>query len=231
MHPYKVHVVQELKPEDYNARLDYGHWFNNNLNNNQILDLTFFTDEAWFHLSGYVNSQNYRTWGTENPHVLQETSLHPLKIGIWVAMSRRRIIGPIFFNNNVTGEVYRNDILNNFMNELHDDEITQGYFQQNGAPAHKSRETIAYLQQFYDNRIVNYPPRSPDMTPLDFCLFGRLKNNIFKNRLHTLEELREAIERELANITVEDLQNIFENMKRRIQLCIEKNGHHFETEL
>ncbi|CAH1366225.1 unnamed protein product, partial [Tenebrio molitor] len=49
------------------ARLRYCHWFNENLNNDNILDLTFFTGEAWFHLSGYVNSQNYRTWATENP--------------------------------------------------------------------------------------------------------------------------------------------------------------------
>ncbi|GJQ85797.1 hypothetical protein Trydic_g19311 [Trypoxylus dichotomus] len=26
------------------------------------LDRSFFSDEAWFHLSGYVNSQNYCTW-------------------------------------------------------------------------------------------------------------------------------------------------------------------------
>jgi hypothetical protein len=54
--------------------------------------------EAWFHLSGYIHSQNYRTWATENPPNFVESSLHPQKIGVRVAMSRRRIIGPIFFN-------------------------------------------------------------------------------------------------------------------------------------
>jgi hypothetical protein len=34
-----------------------------------VLDpkLTFFTDEAWFHLSGYINAQNNRYWGSINP--------------------------------------------------------------------------------------------------------------------------------------------------------------------
>ena len=38
------------------------------------------SDEAHFHLSGYVNKQNYRFWGTENPRVMHEEPLHPLKV-------------------------------------------------------------------------------------------------------------------------------------------------------
>jgi hypothetical protein len=33
-------------------------------------------DEAWFHLSGYINSQNSRIWSAENPHALHENPLH-----------------------------------------------------------------------------------------------------------------------------------------------------------
>lgn len=233
-HPYKVQVVQELKEPDSGLRLQYCHWFNQNLNDNDILDISFFSDEAWFHLSGYVNSQNYRTWGAENPHVFMETTLHPIKVGVWVAMSRRRIIGPIFFQGTVTAEVYRNQIIDTFLNELHDDELQYGFFQQDGAPAHTSRETLRYLEEYFGERLISlgrYPPRSPDLTPLDFCLFGRLKNNIYKRRLHTAEELKLAIQREIENVTQNDLENIFENMKRRVHLCIANNGHHFETEL
>jgi len=56
----------------------------------------FFTDEAWFHLRGYVNSQNTRIWAAENPHSVQKETLHLQKIGVWCGESRRRIIGPIF---------------------------------------------------------------------------------------------------------------------------------------
>ena len=38
------------------------------------LNLSFFTDEAWFHLSGYVNSQNTRIWAAENPHSVHKKS-------------------------------------------------------------------------------------------------------------------------------------------------------------
>ena len=62
-----------------------------------VLDVTFFTDEAWFHLLGYVNSQNSRLWSFYNSHSLHETPLHDKKVGVWVVISRCRIVGPIFF--------------------------------------------------------------------------------------------------------------------------------------
>ena len=186
MHPYRVLVVQQLYPRDYQQRILYCQWFNEHLNNNDLLDLTFFTDEAWFYLSGYVNSQNYRTWATENPYNFDEKDLHPLKIGIWIAISRRRIIGTIFFNETINAERYQTAILTEFINQLHDDEISKGYFQQDGATAYTARTTIDYLQQCYGNRIISqglWPSRSPDLTPPDDFLFGQVNNNVYKNHL------------------------------------------------
>ncbi|KAI4454291.1 transposable element tc3 transposase-like protein [Holotrichia oblita] len=127
-------------------------------------------------------------------------------------MLRTRIIGPIFFEETITAANYR-EILNTFIEQLHDDEITTGFFQQDNATAHTVRQTIDYLQQFYDNRLINanrWPPRSPDLTPLDFFLFGYLKNKIFRNRLHTLDELKEAVRIAIGEIGPEMLQNVFE---------------------
>ena len=96
--PYKINLVHQLQPLDYDKRVQFCNWFNTQVHDG-ILDpqLTFFTDEAWFNLSGYVNSQNNRHWGAENPHVTFEIPLHDQKIGVWCAISARRIVGPIFF--------------------------------------------------------------------------------------------------------------------------------------
>ena len=83
----------------------------------EILDLTFFSDESWIHLSGYVNSQNSRHWSTSNPHAYVESSLHPVKIGIWVAISPKRIIGLIFFEDNLNSHRF-GIIFNEFTNQL-----------------------------------------------------------------------------------------------------------------
>lgn len=99
---------------------------------------------------------------------------------------------------------------------------------------HIPNDIIQYLQQYYGDRLKSRglcSPRSPDLIPLDFYLFGRIKNNVFKNRFHTLEELKEAIERELKNITPFELEHVFESMKRRVSLCLNMDGGHFELVL
>ena len=55
--PYRVTVVHELKPPDLQKRSAYCTWFQQFFRQNPtLLDITWFTDEAWFSLSGYVNS-------------------------------------------------------------------------------------------------------------------------------------------------------------------------------
>jgi hypothetical protein len=59
LHAYRFTVVQELKQLDYDKCMRYCCWFLTFIDVNPvILDYTWFREEAWFHLSGYVNSQN-----------------------------------------------------------------------------------------------------------------------------------------------------------------------------
>jgi hypothetical protein len=74
----------------------------------------YFRDEAWFHLSGRVYNQNHWTWRTENPHNYTETALHPQKICTWCAISRRHIIGPLFFETTINSEFY-NELIQQFI--------------------------------------------------------------------------------------------------------------------
>jgi hypothetical protein len=65
LHDYRFRVVQDLEQQDYDKRMTYCRWFQTLIDENPgILDYTWFSDEAWSHLSGYVNSQNTRLWGS-----------------------------------------------------------------------------------------------------------------------------------------------------------------------
>jgi hypothetical protein len=148
MHAYKINVYHELKPQDFEARVNYCHWFQQTFDDD-LLDLTIYSDEAWLMLGGYVNSQNFRIWSTDNPHAYLKAPLYPQKIGIWIAVSRRRLIGPIFFNNTINGQRCREQILQNFIQQLDENERNYGWFHHDGATSHTTQEDLAFLRQIF----------------------------------------------------------------------------------
>ncbi|GFX45542.1 uncharacterized protein TNCV_2740791 [Trichonephila clavipes] len=140
-----------------------------------------FSDEAHFWLNGYVNKQNCRIWSEANPQVYVETPLHPEKLIVWCALWAGGIIGPYFFKNDeghnvtVNGDRYRAMITNFFIPELNNHDVQEVWFQQDGATCHTARATIDLLKDTLGDHLisrfgpVNWPPRSCDLTPLDFC--------------------------------------------------------------
>jgi hypothetical protein len=60
--PYKVQRLQELKSEDYLIRQEYCLQMLIRSENEgvEFLNNIYFSDESWFHLSGYINKQNSR---------------------------------------------------------------------------------------------------------------------------------------------------------------------------
>ena len=114
------------------------------------------------------------------------------------------------------------------------------WFQLDGAPAHSgvlARNTLASI--FGEQWIGRYgprwwPARSPDLTPLDFFLWGQVKNEVYASEVHTEDELRQRIERAFDKIkelaAQGDLLNkVRRNLLRRCHLCVYKQGGHFEN--
>jgi hypothetical protein len=77
-----------------------------------ILDKVFSCDEALFHLSGYLNSQDSRIRSAENPHAIHGRHLHTLKVRVWCACLSTETIGPIVFNETITAKHYQELIMN-----------------------------------------------------------------------------------------------------------------------
>ncbi len=104
------------------------------------------------------------------------------------------------------------------------------HIQQGGARAHMSEQTMEFLLEFFNDRLVSvglWPPRSPDLTPLDFFLWGHLKNKIFATPPASIEELKWRIALEIQNITQKTLRKVFQNMMRYTVTCKNLDGVHF----
>ncbi|GFT60046.1 hypothetical protein TNCV_2687251 [Trichonephila clavipes] len=67
-------------------------------------------------------------------------------------------------------------ITNFFIPELNNHDVQELWFQQDGATCHTARATIDLLKDTFGDRLisrfepVNWPPRSCDLTPLDYFL-------------------------------------------------------------
>ncbi|GFV70010.1 uncharacterized protein TNCV_5074751 [Trichonephila clavipes] len=83
--------------------------------------------------------------------------------------------------NEFNGDRYRAMITNFFIPELNNHDVQELWFQQDGATCHTARATIYLLNDTFGDRLisrfgpVNWPPRSCDLTPLDYFLWGLCK--------------------------------------------------------
>jgi len=88
-------IVQKLLPSHYvQCRLFCERMFEIIASDDVIL---MMSDEAHFHLDGYVNKQNCRFWAAENLRELDQRPLHTTKVSVWCSISKVGIIGPYFF--------------------------------------------------------------------------------------------------------------------------------------
>ena len=58
------------------------------------------------------------------------------------------------------------------------------------------------------------PPRSPDLTPADFFLWGLLKGKVYKNTPRKIEQLKDAIRQEIQAVNVDTLRKVFQNLEK-----------------
>ena len=93
------------------------------------------SDEIHFHLGGYVNKQNCRIWGSENPKMIIDKPLYPQRVTVCCGFCAGGIIGPYFFENKagaavlVHGLRYRTMINEFLWPELEDMDVNDVYFQ------------------------------------------------------------------------------------------------------
>ncbi|GFX73397.1 uncharacterized protein TNCV_3402081 [Trichonephila clavipes] len=175
-------------------------------------------DEAHFWLNGYVNKQNCRIWSEANPQVYVETPLHPLTV--WCALWAGGILLQNDEGHNVTvnGDRYRAV----FLKEL--------WFQQDGATCHTARATIDLLKDTFGDCLisrfgpVNWPPRSCDLTPLDYFLWGYVKSLVYADTPQKLDHLEDNIRRVIADIRSQMLEKVIENWTPRLDYIRASRG-------
>ncbi|GFU61724.1 transposable element Tc3 transposase [Trichonephila clavipes] len=160
------------------------------------------------------------------------------KLTVWCALWAGGIIGPYFFKNDeghtvtVNGDRYRAMITNFFIPELNNHDVQELWFQQDDATCHTARATIDLLKDTFGDRLisrfgpVNWPPRSCDLTPLDYFLWGYVKSLVYADKPQTLDHLEDSIRRVITDIRPQMLEKVIENWTSRLDYVRTSRGSH-----
>ncbi|GFU08163.1 uncharacterized protein TNCV_3766161 [Trichonephila clavipes] len=123
-------------------------------------------------------------------------------------------------------------ITNFFIPELNNHDVQELWFQQDGATCHTPRATIDLLKDTFGDRLisrfgpVNWPPRSCDLTPLDYFLWGYVKSLVYADKPQTLDHLEDNIRRVIADIRPQMLEKVIENRTSRLDYIRASRGSH-----
>ena len=243
MFPYHVQLLQQLYPHDFDVREEMcSNLLRRFTNDPMFIDCILFSDESTFHVSGRVHRHNCRIWGLERPIPERQHERDSPKVNVWCGMTTNGIVGPFFFENrgrtvNITADNYlemlRMQILPALVNHPQKERLI---FQQDGAPPHFGIHVREFLNVEFPNRwigrrgsLMEWAPRSPDLTPLDFFLWGYVKTKVYATKPANTLELKQRIVHEIANIDQDVLFNVFNHAIHRFQKCVQLHGHHVEV--
>lgn len=238
-HAYHLQPVQGLRPGDAERRLVFCRWILESIEGNrQFLNNILWTDESCFTRRGVVNFHNQHMWAQENPHAIRPRNFQvEFSVNVWIGLYNHHLFGPFFLPQRVNGDNFLEFLVaehNNMWEDIPLNLRLLAWFQLDGCPAHFHLNVRNWLNNNFPNRWIGrggpvaWPPRSPDITPLDFFVWGFLKEQVYATPVETREQLIDRIRNACDELRNGNLIDAVQSVRRRSELCVQQNGSHFE---
>ena len=142
-------------------------------------------------------------WARRNPNATSVTHFQRrFSLNVWYGMLGKRLIGPFVLDNNLTGNTYKAFLRNDLPVLSEDFPLmlrSQMYFQHDGAPLYYTNRVRELINELFPNRWlgrgwpVEWPPRLPDLTALDYYLWGHRKTLVYETKVDSRAALRRRI--------------------------------------
>ena len=98
-------------------------------------------------------------------------------------------------------------MLNEFLfTKIQEENIGNIWFQQDGATCHTAEPTLDVVRPVFENRIISrradvvWPPRSCDLSPLNYYLWGPVKVKCYADKPETIDALKDNIRKAIGKI-------------------------------
>ena len=103
-----------------------------------------------------------------------------------------------------------------------------------GTPPHFALSVRAWLDQKFPGRWLGrrgpheWPARSPDLTPSDFFLWGWTKEEVYRAKPRTMEQLEDRILNVITNVPHGFLQKTVDPISGRLRKLVDAAGAYIE---
>ena len=109
-------------------------------------------------------------------------------------------------------------MLNEFsFTKIKEEDIGNIWFQQNGAMCHTAEATLDVLRPVFEDRIISrradvvWPPRSCDLTLLDYYLWVVVKDKSYADKPKTIDALKDNIREAIGEIQLHTIDNVLKS--------------------
>ena len=197
-----------------------------------------FSDKKLFTVEAICNQQNNRVLAKSSADIPDSTrsvfrQQKPSSVMVWAAISKTWKSPLIFVpqgakvNTNAYIETILTPALQAAKKHFKDKPFI---FQQDGAPSHTSKKTQKWCQDhfpgFWSKEV--WPPSSPDLNPMDFCVWSFLEADACVSSHVSVGALKSSLEKAWAKIPQETLRKAAEGFCGRPEHVIQARGGHIE---
>ena len=205
------------------TRVNFAQWFlNAGINHRTII----FSDESWF----VLGPNNYYVWripGDDYNTVTRVNYLHPPKVMIWAGIGFNFKTDLIFFTQSVNSNIYIKEAIVGSHLKYHADKAygyNQWLFQQDNAKPHTAVNTIQALHKLRINTLPQWPPYSPDLSPIEI-IWAIMKKRVDKYKPKNIYQLKEIINYVWHKLDYFTIDCLIDSFPFRLQKCIQNNGN------
>ncbi|GJQ73228.1 hypothetical protein Trydic_g1110, partial [Trypoxylus dichotomus] len=214
--PRETQKEQALTSENQTARVQFCEWFVKQCELNiDFAPNILTTDESSFTSTEIYDFQNVWSGNTQ----LRFT------VNVWAGILNGMVIGPLILPAQLTPKWYLHFLANKLPELLENVPLNvrrDMWFLHDGTSPHFERKVRQYLRDLFQKRRitrkghVQWPARSPDLNPVNFYLWERMKQLVYgEGEVNNELEMQERIKTAAAKLRQENTGLCYESWLRR----------------
>jgi transposase len=228
---YVKRVAPKLTDQHKMKRRSFGIWVRKNIRKSMTKKI-LFSDEKRFDIDGMYNRQNERIYAATREQadakggVYRKTKF-PAGVMVWLAVCDQGVTRPVVIEE---GTIDSNRYIANILpvalkdgKKMLGDQFT---YQQDNAKPHADKKTQLWCKNHFFNFWTKdrWPPNSPDLNPLDYCIWTELGDQMNWNKIINKKTLINEIKLGVKKIRVEVVRRSIGCWSNRVYQMLQREG-------